>query len=232
VNIMDQIDEIYTEHPYYGSRRVCAELKRKWYDRWRKRVCRMMHSMGIMAIYPKKKTSIRNKSHKTYPYLLRWVSIERSNQVRSTDITYIKLPSWFVYLLAIIDRYSRKVIAWDVSPSMDSEFCNGVLDKALWTGVPEIFNSDQWSQFTSPSFTAILEKAWVTISMDGVWRYSDNIRIERLWRTVKYEDIHIHDYQTPVDVYHGLSLYFEKYNNSRLHSALWYKTPSEVYNQH
>jgi len=230
LRIMSVIDEIYTEHPYYGNRRISAELKIRGYPIGRKKARTYMGIMRIVAVYPKKKTSIADKSHKKYPYLLKGVEIVRPNQVRSTDITYIKLPWWFVYLLAIIDRYSRKVIAWDVSPSMDGEFCNSVLKKALITAKPEIFNSDQGSQFTSSEFTQILEKAQVKISMDGAGRYSDNIRIERLWRTVKYEDIHINEYKTPMDVYHWLSLYFNKYNNSRLHSAIWYRTPAMAYN--
>ena len=230
LHIMSIIDEIYTVHPYYWNRRISAELKIRGYDIGRKKARTYMGIMRIVAIYPKKKTSIADKSHKKYPYLLKWVPIIRPNQVRSTDITYIKLPWWFVYLLAIIDRYSGKVIAWDVSPSMDWEFCNSVLKKALIANKPEIFNSDQWSQFTSSEFTQILEKAEVKISMDGAGRYSDNIRIERLRRTVKYEDIHINEYRTPMDVYHWLSLYFNKYNNSRLHSSIWYRTPEMAYN--
>ena len=229
LHIMSIIDKIYTEHPYYWNRRISAELKIRGYAIGRKKARTYMGIMWIVAIYPKKKTSIADKTHKKYPYLLKWVEIVRPNQVRSTDITYIKLPWWFVYLLAIIDRYSRKVIAWDVSPSMDGEFCNSVLKRALIATKPEIFNSDQGSQFTSLEFTQILEKAEVKISMDGAGRCSDNICIERLWRTVKYEDIHINEYKTPMDVYHWLSLYFNKYNNSRLHSSIWYRTPAMAY---
>lgn len=228
-DIMNLIDEIYTDHVYYWSRRISAELKKRWHKIWRKKVKKHMQIMWICAMYPKKKTSIANKENKKYPYLLKWIEITKPNQVRSTDITYIKIPGWFVYLLAVLDRYSRKVIAWDVSPSMDKEFCCGVLKKALSQATPEIFNSDQWSQFTSSEFTELLENANVKISMDGLWRCFDNIRIERLWRTVKYEDIYLNEYKTSIDVYHGLANYFNKYNNSRLHSSIWYKTPSEVY---
>jgi putative transposase len=228
---MEEIDQIYTEHIYYWARRISKELKRRGYPIGRVKTATYMQIMAICAMYPKKNTSIANKEHRVYPYLLRWVQITRANQVWSTDITYIKLPWGFVYLLAIIDRYSRKVIARDISITMDKEFCFGVLQRALAEAKPEIFNSDQWSQFTSNSFTNLLETAEVKISMDGVGRCFDNIRIERLWRTVKYEDIHLNDYQTPNDVYHGLSLYFNKYNNTRLHSSLGYRTPSEVYQE-
>lgn len=227
--IMNEIDLIYTEHIYYWARRISKELKRRGYAVGREKTRTYMEKMYICAMYPKKNTSIPNKDHQVYPYLLRWVKITRPNQVWSTDITYIKLPWGFVYLLAIIDRYSRKVIAWDVSSSMDKEFCCGVLKKALLLWKPEIFNSDQWSQFTSKDFTDLLETAEVKISMDGVGRCFDNIRIERLWRTVKYEDVHLNEYHTPIDTYHGLTIYFNKYNNSRLHSSLWYRTPSEAY---
>lgn len=231
LEIMWVIDEIYTEHCYYGARRISAELKARSYDVGRKRARTYMWIMGIEPIYPKQKTSTPNPNHKKYPYLLKWVEITRADQVRSTDITCIKIPWGFVYLMAIIDRYSRKIIAWDVSPSMDSTFCCEVLTKALQQGSPEIFNSDQGSQFTSSKFLEILENTEIKISMDGVRRRVDNVRIERLWRTIKYEDIHIHEYKTPIDVYHWLSLYIQKYNNSRLHSALWYKTPESVYSQ-
>lgn len=226
---MAQIDEIYTEHVYYWSRRISQELKQRWYSVWRKKTKTYMWIMGICAIYPKKNTSKPNIEHQKFPYLLKWVEITKSNQVWSTDITYIKLPHGFVYLMAVIDWYSRKIIARDISPIMDKMFCCGVLQKALDQWKPEIFNTDQWSQFTSHSFIEILEKQQISISMDGVWRCYDNIRIERLRRTIKYEDIHINDYQTPIDVFHWLSLYITKYNNTRLHSSLWYRTPSHVY---
>lgn len=229
LEIMGKIDEIYTEDPCYWARRISAELKRQWYKIGKKKVKKYMREMRISAVYPKRNTSIPNKSHKKYPYLLRGKEVSRPNEVRSTDITYIKLPGGFVYLLAIMDRYSRKIIAWDISPSMDKEFCCGVLRKALSLGIPEIFNMDQGSQFTSQEFLELLEKEWIKISMDGVGRCFDNIRMERLWRTLKYEDIHLHDYQTPIELYHGLSLYIERYNNRRLHSSLGNRTPSEVY---
>jgi putative transposase len=226
---MDQIDEIYTEYPYYWSRRIYRELHNRGYPIWRKKTRKLMQVMGIIAIYPKKKTSIPNNANKKYPYLLEWTEVIRANQVRSTDITYIKIPWGFVYLMAVIDRYSRYIVAWDIGISMDADFCCSVLKKALSLGNPEIFNSDQWSQFTSNEFLEILENKSIQVSMDGKGRCYDNIRIERLWRTIKYEDVHIHEYQTPNEVYLWLSLYINKYNNSRLHSSLDYHTPSQFY---
>ena len=188
-----------------------------------------MWIMGIVAIYPKPKTSIANKEHQKFPYLLKDLVIERPNQIRSTDITYIKIPWWFVYLVAIIDWYSRYIISRDIGTTMDKELCIWVLKKALSKATPEIFNSDQWSQFTSNDFIRVLQEKDIQISMDGKWRCYDNIIVERLWRTIKYEDIHINEYQTPTEVYHGLSLYIEKYNKRRIHSSLDYKTPEQVY---
>jgi len=230
--IMWEIDKIYTEYPYYWNRRISKELEVRWYDIWRKKTRTFMCIMCISAIYPKKRTSIPNDEHKKYPYLLKWLCIDHPNQVWSTDITYIKLPWWFVYLIVIMDWYSRYIIARDVGICMDDDFCCSVLKKALLTWTPEIFNTDQWSQFTWLEFTGILEwKECIKISMDWKWRCYDNIRNERLWRTMKYEDIYIHDYQTPNDVYHWLSMYINKYNNSRLHSSLNYSTPYKYYNQ-
>lgn len=214
---------------YYWARRISAALKKLGYPIGRKKARSYMRAMWICALYPEPKTSISNKEHAKYPYLLKWVAITHPNQVRSTDITYIKVRGWFVYLLCIIDRYSRKIIAWDVSTTMDVWFCLWTLQKGLEQWKPEIFNTDQWSQFTSNEFTWILLENSIQISMDGKGRYADNIIVERLWRTIKYEDIHIHDYQTAIDVYHWLALYIHKYNTSRLHSSLWYNTPDSVY---
>ncbi len=226
---MGKIDEIYTEHPYYWTRRISKELQSMWYNIGRKKARKYMWIMGIVAIYPKPKTSIANKEHQKFPYLLKDLVIERPNQVRSTDITYIKIPWWFVYLVAIIDWYSRYIISRDIGTTMDKELCIWVLKKALSKATPEIFNSDQWSQFTSNDFIRVLQEKDIQISMDGKWRCYDNIIVERLWRTIKYEDIHINEYQTPTEVYHGLSLYIEKYNKRRIHSSLDYKTPEQVY---
>lgn len=227
--IMWVIDLIYTEHSYYGTRRMCAELANRGIFIGRKLARKYMIIMCIEAIYPHKKTSIWNKQHKKYPYLLKDLEINRANQVRSTDITYIKIPWWFVYLMAVIDWYSRYIIAWDIGINMDKEFCLWVLNKALEKWTPEIFNSDQWSQFTCNEFVDTIEWAWTQVSMDWKGRCYDNIRTERLWRTIKYEDIFLHDYQTPNDVFHGLSLYINKYNNSRLHQSLDYSTPWSYY---
>ena len=229
LKIMSEIDKIYTEQPYYWSRRISISLERLGYKVWRKKTRTYMHIMGIKAIYPTKNTSKGNKEHKKYKYLLKWVEIVRINQVWSTDITYIKIPGWFVYLMAVIDWYSRYIIAWDISVSMDWFFCNSVLKKALEQWTPEIFNSDQWSQFTANEFISIIESHWIQVSMDWVGRCYDNILIERLWRTIKYEDIHIHEYQNPKEVYHGLDLYINRYNHYRLHQSLNYKTPWSVF---
>lgn len=229
LEVMEQIDAIYTEHCYYGSRRMSKELQYRWYAVGRKKARRYMQIMGIYAIYPPPKTSIGNKQHTVFPYLLKDMNVMRPNQVRSTDITYIKIPWWFVYLVAIIDRYSRYIVTWDVGIMIDAQLCIWVLQKALHIAKPTIFNTDQWSQFTSKKFVQTLQTANIQISMDGQWRCYDNIAIERLWRTIKYEDIYINDYQTPLQVYEWLSKYIEKYNTRRLHSALDYKTPQEVY---
>lgn len=229
LNIMYEIDCIYTEFPYYGSRRISKSLEKKWYKVGRKKTKTYMSIMWITAIYPKKRTSIPDKQNKKYPYLLKDVEITKPNQVWSTDITYIKIPWWFVYLMAVIDWYSRYIIAWDVWVSMDWHFCNAVLRKALAKGKPEVFNSDQWSQFTSNDFISILNDHWVTISMDWKGRCYDNILVERLWRTIKYEDIHIHEYTSAEEVYYGLNLYINRYNHRRLHQSLNYCTPWSVY---
>ena len=229
LEIMEQIDTIYTEHPYYGTRRISKELQHRWYDIGRKRARKYMGIMGIVALYPPPKTSIPNKEHQVFPYLLKGLKIERPNQVRSTDITYIKLPWWFVYLVAIIDRYSRYIVSRDVGTTMDTELCLSVLSKVLTKAKPEIFNTDQGSQFTSKSFVSLLQTNDITISMDGKGRCYDNIYVERLWRTIKQENVYINDYQTPTDVYHWLSLYIPKYNNTRLHSSLGYEPPVSVY---
>jgi len=227
--IMWVIDVIYTEHPYYWTRRISAALEDKWYFIGRKLVKKYMEIMCIEAIYPHKNTSKANKQHKKYPYLLKWLIVNKANQVRSTDITYIKIPWWFVYLMAVIDWYSRYIIARDIGINMDKEFCLWVLNNALLQGTPEIFNSDQWSQFTCNEFVDRIELAWTLVSMDWVGRCYDNIRTERLRRTIKYEDIFLHDYKTPNEVYHWLDVYINKYNNSRLHQSLWYTTPASFY---
>lgn len=189
-----------------------------------------MKILWIQVLYPHKNTSIPNKVHKKYPYLLKNVEITHSNQVWSTDITYIRMKRWFIYLIAIIDWYSRKVLSWRVSNSMDVNFCIDALNEAIeiyWT--PEIFNTDQWSQFTSLAFTGILEKNNILISMDGKGRYADNIFIERLWRTIKQEEVYLREYNSPIEAMISLKKYMIFYNSQRPHQSLGYKTPKEVY---
>lgn len=188
-----------------------------------------MQKMGLAAVFPKKRTSQPGKVTQKYPYLLKHLDIERPNQVWSTDLTYIRLTGGYVYLCAIIDWFSRYVLAWEVSNSQDALFCLATLEKALRQGKPEIFNSDQGSQFTSEAFTSRLKQADIAISWDGRGRVFDNIFIERLWRSVKYEEVYIRDYQTPRDAICGLNQYFEFYNTERFHQSLSYRTPASVH---
>jgi len=229
LDIMDRIDSRYTETPFYGVERMTAQLKREGLSIGHNRVRRLMRLMGLMAVYPKPNGSKRHPEHKIYPYLLREATIERVNQVWSADITYIRLMMVFVYLVAIMDWFSRYVLGWAVSNSLDSSFCIDSLERALLVGSPEIFNADQGSQFTSCDFTSILEKAGVAISMDGRGRVFDNIFSERLWRTVKYEEVYLKEYGDVKDAIDGLGAYFDFYNNRRLHQSLDYRTPAEVY---
>jgi putative transposase len=227
--LMRAIDEQYTKTPFYGSRRMTEQLKRDGHEVNRKRIQRLMRIMGIEAIYPKRKTSLRDQEHEVFPYLLRGVEIARPNQVWATDITYIPMRHGFVYLMAILDWYSRYVLAWELSNTLDRAFCIRALQAALARGLPEIFNTDQGCQFTSKDFTGVLKSAGVKISMDGRGRVFDNIFTERLWRTVKYEDIYIQDYGEVPEVYEGLTRYFAFYNNERLHQSLGYCTPREIH---
>ncbi len=225
-----EIDRIYTAQPFYGSRRITKELCEQGYEVNRKRIQRLMRIMGIMGIAPGPMTSKPRPEARRWPYLLTGVKIERPNQVWSSDITYIPLAHGFMYLTAVVDWYSRKVLSWELSNSMESSFCVDALRKALQAyGKPEIFNTDQGSQFTSAAFTGVLESAGVSISMDGRGRALDNIFIERFWRNVKYEDVYLHGYSTPAELREGLSKYFDFYNNRRLHQALDYMTPFEAY---
>lgn len=217
---MKLIDQQYTKTPFYGSRQMRNHLRLSDYKINRKRVQRLMRLMGLEAIYPKPRTSIPNKEHKIYPYLLRDLSIENINQVWSTDITYIPITGGFMYLVAVIDWYSRYVLSWRLSNTLDVNFCLEALEDALKTDTPEIFNMDQGSQFTSSEFTGRLKDADIKISMDGRGRAFDNIFIERLWRSVKYEDIYLKDYQTVLELYKGLQEYFRFYNSERPHQAL------------
>lgn len=232
IDLMNLIDEIYTDSPFYGSRKI-KEMLRREYDTIanRKHIQRLMREMGIEAIYPKSKFSLSdpNNAHKKYPYLLRNLTINRPNQVWGTDITYLKLNQGFAYLVAIMDWYSRYVVAWEVSNSLEIEFVLRNLGNALKVAAPDILNADQGSHFTSPQYTGILEESKVQISMDGRGRCMDNIFTERLWRNVKYEDIYIKSYNNPMEARLGLADYFSKYNFRRPHQSLDYQTPAEVY---
>jgi len=233
LKLMQRIDEIYTAHPFYGSRKIAAVLVREGQRVNRKRVYRLMALMGLQSIAPKPNTSKKHPKHKVYPYLLRGVKIERVNQVWSTDITYIRVGRGYAYLVAIIDWFSRNVLSWRLSNTMDTAFCIDALEEALNKyGRPEIFNSDQGSQFTSEAFTGMLKKHDIPISMDGRGRALDNIFVERLWRSVKYEEVYIKQYQTMQDAKLGLSAYFRFYNHERPHQSLNNRTPMEIYKAH
>jgi putative transposase len=226
---MRLIDELYLSMPFYGSRKIAEELKRQGHAVNRKRVQRLMRLMGLQAIYPRKKTTIPGAGHKIYPYLLRGVKIDRMNQVWSTDITYVPMRQGFMYLVAVMDWCSRYVLSWRLSNSLDGDFCLEALDEALNLGRPEVFNTDQGSQFTSTAFTGRLASTGVAISMDGRGRALDNVFIERLWRTMKYENIYLKEYATVDELIKGLTWYINFYNRRRLHQSLDYKTPWEVY---
>jgi putative transposase len=226
---MSLIDQKYLELPFYGSRRMTDYLRRSGYPVNRKRVNRLMQVMGIQAIYPRPRTSQKGKDHKIFPYLLRGITIDRINKVWAADITYIPMKKGFMYLVAIMDWISRFVMSWELSNTLDSEFCVYALKNALKFGIPDIFNTDQGSQFTSNDFTGHLLSAGIKISMDGRGRVMDNIFIERLWRTLKYEDIYIKDYETVKELREGLHRYFNFYNYERPHQSLDYKTPAMVY---
>lgn len=229
LHLMRLLDEQYTRTPFYGRPKMTAWLRRQGFVINHKRVERLMSLMGLYAAQPRANTSRKHPEHKIYSYLLRGVKIYRPNQVWSTDITYIRLARGFLYLVAILDWYSRFVLAWRLSNTLDTHFCVEALEAALSVSQPEIFNTDQGSQFTSLQFTGILENRNIRISMDGRGRVFDNIFVERLWRSVKYEEVYLKDYQTPVEAYRGLAGYLEFYNTERLHQALNYGTPQEAY---
>jgi putative transposase len=231
LRLMRKIDEQYTACPFYGSRRMTEWLTRQGEEVNRKRVQRLMRAMGLEAIYPKPRLSTAGKGHKVFPYLLRGVTVERPDQVWSTDITYVPMMGGFMYLAAVIDWYSRYVITWRLSNTLDGSFCLEMLDEALRGGRPEIFNTDQGVQFTAAAFTGCLESAGVAVSMDGRGRALDNVFVERLWRSVKYEDIYIRGYEAVPELHHGLGRYFGFYNNERLHQSLGYRTPAAVYRE-
>jgi putative transposase len=226
---MHLIDEEYTRHPFYGSRRLTVWLNREGHDVNRKRVQRLMRLMGIEAIYQKPKLSKSLSEHEKYPYLLKGIAIIRPDQVWSADITYLRMKGGFVYLTAIIDWFSRYVLAHEVSISLESEFCVSALKKATDMSCPEIFNTDQGVQFTSSGFTDFLKHKKVAISMDSRGRAFDNIFVERLWRSVKYEEVYINEYQTVKEIVAGIKKYFQFYNTERPHQSSEYRTPHEVY---
>jgi putative transposase len=226
---MRLLDEQYTATPVYGVRRMTAWLRGQGYVVNRKRVARLLHRMGLEALYPKPRLSQPAAGHTIDPYLLRGVTVERVNQVWSADITYIRLQAGFVYLVAVMDWFSRYVLSWALSTILDLSFCVEALEQALGQGCPEIFNTDQGVQFTSQAFTARLKQRGIRISMDGRGRALDHVFVERLWRTVKQEEVYLHDPQSVQDARQGLVRYFVFYNEARLHQALGYQPPAAVY---
>ena len=229
LRLMRLIDAEYTAHPFLGSRKLVVWLEQQGAEVNRKRVQRLMRLMGLQAIYPKPRLSVAGRENRVFPYLLRGVKIERPDQVWSTDITYIPLPAGFMYLAAIIDWYSRYVLTWRLSNTLDGSFCLEMLEEALNRGRPEVFNTDQGVQFTAEAFTGRLVSAGVAVSMDGRGRCLDNVFVERLWRTVKYENVYLRGYATVPELQEGLAEYFRYYNRERMHQSLDYRTPAEVY---
>jgi len=229
LRLMRQIDEQYTACPFYGSRRMTAWLVQQGEAVNRKRVQRLMRLMGLEAVYPKPRLSVPGRGHRIFPYLLRNVRIERPDQVWSADITYIPMAAGFMYLAATIDWYSRYVVAWRLSNTLDGTFCLDMLDEALSRGKPEVFNTDQGAQFTAEAWTSQLLSAGVAVSMDGRGRCLDNVFVERLWRSVKHENVYLWSYETAPELQKGLSRYFPFYNTERLHQSLDYQTPATIY---
>jgi len=227
---MKAIDKQYLKTPFYGRRRMKEVLNRQGFKIGQKKVSSLMKKMNLRAIYPKEKTSIPNKAHKIYPYLLKDILITRSNQVWCSDITYIPASKGFMYLCVIMDWYSKKVMSWSLSNSLDVDFCVSSLERAIFNnGKPEIFNTDQGSQYTSNEFIRVLKDKNIKISMDSKGRYIDNIFIERLWRSLKYELIYIRDFDSVKELRSALRDWFKYYNKERVHQSLSYKTPDEVY---
>ena len=227
--LMNLIDKEYMAHPFYGSRRMVVALQKMGYSVNRKRVTRLMQLMRIEAIYPRKNLSKANATHKKYPYLLRDFIVRRPNEVWATDITYIPIQGGFLYLMAIMDWYTRYVLSWRLSNTLDVNFFLEALEESFLYGKPEIFNSDQGSQFTSKEFTAILESHAIQISMDGKGRAYDNIFVERLWRTIKYEDVYLKKYESGYAAQNGLKNFITFYNEERPHQSLGYVTPKSLY---
>lgn len=228
---MRLLDEQYTRTPFYGVLRMTHWLRRQGWRVNVKRVRRLLRRMGLAAIYPKPRLSVAMPGHRIYPYLLRDMKIRMPDQVWATDITYIRMRCGFVYLVAIMDWFSRYVLSWQISGTLEVAFCVAALEWALALGRPQIFNSDQGSQFTSESFTGRLQRQGVLISMDGRGRVLDNIFVERLWRTLKYEEVYLKDYGDVAEAVENLGAYFQFYNHERLHQALNYRTPADVYFQ-
>ena len=229
LRLMGIIDETYTQRPFYGVRKMTAHLRRADHAVNPKRVRRLMRQMGLEAIYPRKRLSLAAEGHKRYPYLLRDLSIERPDQVWCADITYLRLRRGFLYLAAVMDWHSRYVLSWELSGSLEADFCLQALQEALHRSTPQIFNTDQGVQFTCEAFTGALEGQGVRISMDGRGRCYDNIFVERLWRTVKYEEVFLRDYADAAEARQGLKAYFRFYNELRPHQALDYRTPAQAY---
>jgi len=230
LEIMKLIDEIHLKYPFYGSRSIRDELQDQGYKIGREHVSTLMKKMGIEAIYKKPRLSKPHPGHKIYPYLLRGMEITRANQVWAADITYLPMAKGFCYLVAIMDWASRRVLAWRLSNTLDVSFCTEALEEAVMRyGIPEIFNSDQGSQFTSEAFTDILNANGIRVSMDGRGRWMDNVFIERLWKSVKYEDVYLKAYDSIPAVREGLAMYFEFYNSRRRHQSLDRRTPDNVY---
>ncbi len=231
LRLMRRIDEQYLKTPYFGSRRMAIWLAREGEEVNRKRIQRLMGLMGLEAIHPGPRTTVRNPDHKVFPYLLRGVKIERRDQVWSSDITYIPMHQGFMYLTAVIDWYSRYVLSWSLSNSLDNRFCLETLEEALRGGKPEIFNTDQGVQYTARSFTGRLESAGILVSMDGRGRALDNVFVERLWRSLKYEEVYLKDYRSVAELMTGLTNWFRFYNDERPHQSLKYQTPAQVYQE-
>lgn len=224
--LMRRIDELHLKYPFYGSRKLSFELRQEGLEANRKRVQRLMRLMGLEALVPKPKTSEPHPEHVIYPYLLRGVTISTVNHVWATDITYIPMKAGFVYLVAIMDWYSRRVLSWRLSNTLDSSFCVDALEEALKNfGPPEIFNTDQGAQFTAEAFTKVLRNRSIAISMDGKGRCLDNVFVERLWRSLKYEEVYLHAYDNAIDARAGIKRYLKFYNEQRPHQALGYQTP-------
>ena len=227
--LANEIHSLWHEMPFYGYRKITAELRRRGHKINGKRILRLMHEMNLEALYPKPRTTIKAKDHKIYPYLLRDIKPTVPNQAWSTDITYLKLPGGFVYLVALMDTYSRYVLSWQISNTMDSHFCLEMLEEALRIGKPEILNTDQGSQFTSLAWVSRVEEEGIRVSMDGKGRWADNITIERFWRSLKHEHFLLHSFTSIREARQSVEDYIYLYNHKRLHQSLGYRTPAEVY---